>query len=222
LKWPLCIDPQLQACIFIKKMCLDQRNDSHRIMIANDEKLTKELEMSIKTGKWFIIENLSEKLPPNLEYIIQPQIKKRGKTKIIKFEDREIEYDDEFKLIMITALQNPHYQPEVCVNVCLINFSITQVGLKEQMLSLTVSIERKELEEELMRLIENNARNEKKLQEKENDILETLKDSKSEKILDDDDLINKLSTTKEEANRIKRDYEIAREREEDIKVERQK
>lgn len=73
------------------------------------------------------------------------------------------------------------------------------------MLSLTVSIERKELEEELMRLIENNARNEKKLQEKENDILETLKDSKSEKILDDDDLINKLSATKEEANRIKRD-----------------
>lgn len=75
----------------------------------------------------------------------------------------------------------------------------------EQMLSLTVSIEKKELEEELMRLIENNARNEKKLQEKENDILETLKDTKSQKILDDDDLINKLSTTKEEANRIKRD-----------------
>lgn len=90
------------------------------------------------------------------------------------------------------------------------------------MLSLTVSIERKELEEELMRLIENNARNEKKLQEKENDILETLKDSKSEKILDDDDLINKLSATKEEANRIKRDQEIAREREGDIKIERQK
>lgn len=108
MKWPLCIDPQLQASIFIKKMCIDQRNDSHRIMIANDDKLTKELEMAIKTGKWFIIENMSEKLPPNLEYIIQPQIKKRGKTKIIKFEDREIEYDDEFKLIMLTALQNPH------------------------------------------------------------------------------------------------------------------
>lgn len=73
------------------------------------------------------------------------------------------------------------------------------------MLSLTVSIEKKDLEDELMRLIENNARNEKKLQEKENDILETLKDSKSEKILDDDDLITKLSTTKEEANRIKKD-----------------
>jgi len=77
--------------------------------------------------------------------------------------------------------------------------------MQEQMLSLTVSFEKRELEEELMRLIENNARNEKSLQEKENDILETLKDSKKEKILDDDNLINNLSNTKEEANRIKRD-----------------
>jgi len=67
LKWPLCIDPQLQASIFVKKMSLDQKNDSHKIIIAIDEKLTKELEIAIKTGKWFIIENLSEKLPPILE-----------------------------------------------------------------------------------------------------------------------------------------------------------
>lgn len=108
LKWPLCIDPQLQASIFIKKMCLDQRTDGHRLVIATDEKLIKELEMAIKTGKWFIIENLSEKLPAGLEYIVAPDIKKRGKTKIIKFEDREIEYDDGFKLIMVSALINPH------------------------------------------------------------------------------------------------------------------
>lgn len=73
------------------------------------------------------------------------------------------------------------------------------------MLSLTVSIEKKELEDELIRLIENNARNEKKLQEKENEILETLRDSDKEKILDDDDLINKLSNTKVESNNIKKD-----------------
>lgn len=48
-------------------MSLDQKNDSHKIIIAIDEKLTKELEIAIKTGKWFIIENLSEKLPPILE-----------------------------------------------------------------------------------------------------------------------------------------------------------
>jgi len=106
---------------------------------------------------------------------------------------------------LISGLQNPHYQPEVCVNVCVINFSITEQGLKEQMLSLTVSIEKRELEEELLKLIENNARNKKKLEDKENVILETLKSSKSEKTLDDDDLINKLSNTKEEANRIMKD-----------------
>jgi len=204
-KWPLFIDPQSQASVFVKKMSIDIKMDHFKIMVANDDKLSKELEMSIKTGKWLIVENLNEKLPSDLDNILNPIIKTRGKGKVIKFDDREIEYDDEFKLYLISGLQNPHYQPEVCVNVCVINFSITEQGLKEQMLSLTVSIEKRELEEELLKLIENNARNEKKLEDKENVILETLKSSKSEKILDDDDLINKLSNTKEEANRIKKD-----------------
>jgi len=60
------------------------------------------------------------------------------------------------------------------------------------------------------------------LEEKEDEILEDLKKSNPEKILDEDDLINKLYNTKEEANRIKKDQESAKEREEKIKQERNK
>jgi len=90
------------------------------------------------------------------------------------------------------------------------------------MLSLAVSIEKYELEAERNKLIESNAQNEKKLVDKEDEILEDLKRSNPETILDHDDLINKLYNTKEEANRIKKDQETAREREEKIKLERNK
>jgi len=78
------------------------------------------------------------------------------------------------------------------------------------------------LEAERNKLIESNAQNEKKLVEKEDEILEDLKRSNPETILDHDDLINKLYNTKEEANRIKKDQETAREREEKIRIERNK
>jgi len=108
------------------------------------------------------------------------------------------------------------------VKICLINFAITESGLKDQMQSLVVSIEKYDLEQERNQLIEQNAKNEKILEGLEDDILENLKNSDPDKILDEDDLINKLEQTKTEANRIKKDQIVAKEREEQIKVERNK
>ena len=40
--------------------------------------------------------------------------------------DAEVEYDPGFKLYLATSLPNPHYLPEVCIKINLINFSVTQ------------------------------------------------------------------------------------------------
>jgi len=81
----------------------------------------------------------------------------------------------------------------------MINFAITEQGLCDQMLSLVVSIEKRELEEELNQLIETNAINIKKLLEKEDLILDSLKTSNPQEILDEDDIITQLSVTKKES-----------------------
>mmetsp|Transcript_98258 Transcript_98258/g.211909 ORF Transcript_98258/g.211909 Transcript_98258/m.211909 type:complete len:204 (+) Transcript_98258:641-1252(+) len=193
-----------------------------KIMKASDDKISNELEIAIKFGKWVILENVSEKLSPELEPILVPQVKVRGKSKTLKFGDKEIEFSDEFRFFMTTTNPNPHYSPETCVKICLINFAITESGLRDQMLSLVVSIEKNELEVERNTLIETNAKNEKILEQKEDEILEGLKNSDPEKILDEDDLINQLANTKEEANRIKKDQEVAKLREDQIKIERSK
>jgi len=104
----------------------------------------------------------------------------------------------------------------------LINFAITESGLKDQMLSLVVAFEKAELEQERELLIKTNAENEEKLKNYENDILKGLEKSDPDKILDEDDLIDKLATTKIEANRIKHDQQIANLREKFINNEREK
>lgn len=90
------------------------------------------------------------------------------------------------------------------------------------MMSLVVSLEKRELEEERNMLLEQNAENQKKLEEKEDEILEGLKNSDPATILDEDDLINKLANTKVEANKIKQDQEESKIKEDKIIIERNK
>lgn len=78
------------------------------------------------------------------------------------------------------------------MKICLINFAITQAGLRDQMLSLVVGIEKSDLEQERLNLVETNAKNEKILTEKEDEILGDLKKSDPQTILNEDTLINKL------------------------------
>jgi hypothetical protein len=44
---------------------------------------------------------------------------------MIRLGDSEVEYDPRFRLYLTTRLPNPHYLPEVCIKVNLINFTVT-------------------------------------------------------------------------------------------------
>lgn len=64
----------------------------------------------------------------------------------IKIEDKEYEFNKHFRLILQTKLANPHYKPELQAQTTLINFTVTQDGLEDQLLAEAVSMERPDLE----------------------------------------------------------------------------
>lgn len=72
---------------------------------------------------------------------------------LMKLGENEIVYNPDFKLFMTTKLPNPHYLPEITIKVTLINFTVTEIGLEEQLLIEVVKFERAELEEERINLI---------------------------------------------------------------------
>ena len=53
---------------------------------------------------------------------------------LIRLGDSDIEYDKNFKFYMTTKMSNPHYLPEVCIKVTIINFTVTKLGLEDQLL----------------------------------------------------------------------------------------
>ena len=44
-------------------------------------------------------------------------------------DNKIIDYNEDFKFYLTTKLSNPHYTPEICVKVTLLNFLVTSEGL---------------------------------------------------------------------------------------------
>jgi len=202
-RYPLFIDPQGQANKFIKNMGKDPsvaENDLDVIKLT-DKNFLRTLENGVRFGRWVLLENIGEALDASLEPLLLQQRFKQGGTEMIKVGDSTIPWNDTFKFFMTTKLPNPHYPPEVCVKVSLLNFAITFSGLEDQLLGVAVVEEMPEMEEKKNALMVANAKMKKELQEIEDLILFKLSSSSGE-ILDDHELIETLANSKKTSQEI--------------------
>lgn len=81
---------------------------------------------------------------------------------------------------MTSKLPNPHYPPEVCIKVTLINFTVTFEGLEEQLLGDVVIKEKPEVEKMRDEIVIQMANDQKTLKNIENTILKMLTESTEE------------------------------------------
>eukprot|EP00792_Barthelona_sp_PAP020_P009044 TRINITY_DN3265_c0_g7_i1.p1 TRINITY_DN3265_c0_g7~~TRINITY_DN3265_c0_g7_i1.p1 ORF type:complete len:3985 (+),score=1167.19 TRINITY_DN3265_c0_g7_i1:38-11956(+) len=202
-KWPLCIDPQGQANRWIKEK--EKENGLRVIKMTPD--ILKILEQAINIGTPVLIEDVGEAIDPSLSPILLRQVFDDNGRLMMKFGDSAIPYDPNFRLYMTTKLQNPHYLPDVCIKVTLINFTVTMTGLRDQLLGFVVKKEKPELEEQRDKLVLTMAADQKQLREIEAQILDLV--SHSQNVLDDDGLINTLNLSKETSEVISKRMEEA-------------
>ena len=100
-----------------------------------------------------------------------------------------------YRFYMTTKMSNPHYLPEVCIKVTIINFTVTRLGLEDQLLSDVVSLERPDLEKQRNELIVKINGDKAQLKAIEDRILKLLFESEGN-ILDNEELINTLNDSK--------------------------
>jgi dynein heavy chain len=112
----------------------------------SNPKLSVIIVQAIKMGKPILLENIEETLDPQLEPLLQKSIQKYNGVPSLKMGDEWIMYNFEFRFVMTTKLANPHYLPEICIKVTLINFTVTPSGLEEQLLVEVVKNEKPEIE----------------------------------------------------------------------------
>jgi len=218
-RWPLMIDPQRQANKYIKNMGKDTETGID-ICKLSEKNFLRTLELGIQFGKWILLENIGLNLDPALEPVLQQQKVKDGSGYVIKLGDKSITYSDTFKFFMTTTLPNPHYSPETSVKVTLLNFAITPAGLEDQMLGIVVAKERPDLEEQKNDLVVQNAKMNKMLQEIEDEILYLLSASEGD-ILEEDTLVNKVTSSKQVSDDINEKKVIAKATEENIDTARE-
>jgi len=99
------------------------------------------LENCIQLGYPILLEDATEVFDPLLDPLLGKQIQKSRGNWSIKLGDKSIDYSKDFKFYITTKLSRPHYPPEVCVKVTMLNFMVTEDGLQDQMLNMVVTHE---------------------------------------------------------------------------------
>ena len=162
-----------------------EETNSLKVVKQNQGNFVRILENAIQFGNPVLLENVPEALDPILESILLKQIITSGGVSTIRLGDATIEYDKKFRLYITTKLRNPHYPPELCVKVNLLNFMATADGLQDQMLGRVVAMEQKELELQRQQLVVEDAENQRQLKEIEDKILFLLKNAEGNVLSDD-------------------------------------
>ncbi|EAS04067.1 axonemal dynein heavy chain (macronuclear) [Tetrahymena thermophila SB210] len=197
-RWPLMIDPQTQANTWI-------RNLEEGLIILrptqNMNDILLKLENSITLGQKILLENLGEQIDSVFEPVLQKKLVKQGSSYRIKFGDKFIDYNDQFRFYMTTKLPRPHYPPEVCVKVTLLNFQVTAEGLEDQMLNIIVKQEEPQKDQQREKNVVEFFANKEKQVQTENKILQMLFESKGN-LLDDENLIYQLQQSKNDNKEI--------------------
>ncbi|XP_014229978.1 dynein beta chain, ciliary-like [Trichogramma pretiosum] len=194
-RWPLMIDPQLQGIKWIK----NKYGEDLKILRLTHRNYLDQIEFAIMNGDIVLLENIMESIDAVLDPILGRVLIKKGT--MIKIGDKEIDYNPQFRLILQTKLANPHYKPEIQAQTTLINFTVTQDGLEEQLLGEVVKAERPDLEATKSELTKQQNTFKITLKKLEDDLLQRLS-SAGPNVLSDVALVENLENTKRTAAEI--------------------
>ncbi|XP_028270606.1 dynein heavy chain 10, axonemal isoform X2 [Parambassis ranga] len=197
-RFPMCIDPQQQALNWIKKK---EENNNLKISSFNDPDFLKHLEMAVKYGFPFLFQDVDEYIDPVIDNVLEKNVKGPEGRQVIILGDKEVDYDPNFKLYLNTKLANPKYSPSVFGKAMVINYTVTLKGLEDQLLSVIMGFEKKELEEQRKRLIQETSDNKKLLKNLGDSLLRELATSTGN-MLDNTELIHTLEETKTKASEV--------------------
>eukprot|EP00118_Oscarella_pearsei_P005341 m.24505 g.24505 ORF g.24505 m.24505 type:complete len:2538 (+) comp28630_c0_seq1:2-7615(+) len=197
-RFPLCIDPQEQALNWIRKK---EANNNLKVCTFNDSDFLKQLELAIKYGFPFLFKDVDEYIDPVIDNILEKNVKGPANRQYVVLGDKEVDYDSNFKLYLNSKLSNPRYTPAVFGKAMVINYTVTLKGLEDQLLSVIVGFEKKELEEQRELLIQETSENKKLLKDLEDTLLRELATSTGN-MLDNTELIRTLEETKSKATEV--------------------
>ena len=223
-RFPLLIDPQGQALSWVRRRERMHTSDAHSlkggVTTLGNSRFREQLEHSMENGRTLIVVGIEHDLDPMLDPLLEGEFFYKGGRKHVMILDRAHVVDDEFRLFFFTRLLNPRLSAELQAKTSVIDFTVTQKGLEEQLLGTVISHEKVALEDRLRDVLEDVSHNAKALDELNDALLQRLTENAGN-LLEDEELVGVLNATKVKANDVMAKLVSAQETREQIREQRE-
>ena len=148
--------------------------------------------MAIRFGSSILFEAIGIEIDPMIDPVLEKNITTEAGVEMLTMGDQKIEFNSEFRMFMTTKITNPNYTPEIFGKTMVINFSVTMMGLRDQLLNEIVKYERPEIEEQRKQLITETSANKAELAGLEETLLSELSKETDVPLVDNVPLIQTL------------------------------
>lgn len=216
------IDPQGQANTFIRKLERSRASGAAGLLQLklSSPSFMRQIENAVQVGQAVLLEDVGETLDAALDPILLKQVHRVGGRDVVTLGDKEIPYDEHFRLYITTKLANPVLTPELQVKLTVIDFTVSREGLEDQLLADIVGSERAALQLSSDRCIISIAANREKIRALEEQVLRLLSEATGE-LLDNVELIHALQTSKSTSEKIAKELEAVEQTNKEINTTRE-
>ncbi|THD25348.1 Dynein heavy chain 1 cytosolic [Fasciola hepatica] len=201
-RYPLIIDPSGQATEFILN-----EYKAKKIMKTSflDDAFRKTLESALRFGTPLLVQDV-ESYDPILNPVLNREVRRTGGRTLITIGDQDIDLSPTFLVFLSTRDPSVEFPADVCSRVTFVNFTVTRGSLQTQCLNAVLKAERPDVDAKRSDLLKMQGEFQLRLRHLEKDLLQSLNEAEGN-LLDDDKIITRLETLKQEAGEVAKKVE---------------
>ena len=197
---PLIIDPASVAVDWLKNYLGKDKTRPLEVVSHHDRRFSNQVELSVRFGKALVILEV-DGVEPMLYPLCRRDLCHQGPRYTVSVGDKVFDYNECFRLFLVTRNPQPDIPPDAASLVTVVNFTVTRSGLEGQLLGLAIQHEQPELERAKGEMLKKEEDFKVQLAELERDLLQALATAEGN-LLENTLLIESLSRTKEKAAEI--------------------
>jgi dynein heavy chain 2 len=197
---PFIIDPASASIEWLKSILSKDKNRPLEVVTNHDSRFSNQVELAVRFGKTLLILEV-DGVEPMLYPLCRKDLAHQGPRFVVNVGDKVIDYNEGFRMYLVTRNPQPDIPPDAAALVTTVNFTVTRSGLEGQLLGLAIQHEQPKLEKEKGEMLKKEEDFKVQLATLERELLQALATAEGN-LLENTSLIESLSRTKEKSAEI--------------------